>query len=102
MTQSAFDEAAFGSDHAPPRANGELVFAAPWEARAFALAVAIVDRHNLEWDEFRTRLVTAIAEDPDRPYFESWAVALESLVLDCGLSTSSALSQATPGERAPL
>ena len=26
---------------APPRDNGELVFAAPWESRAFGLALAL-------------------------------------------------------------
>ena len=28
---------------APPRSNGELVFAAPWESRAFGLAMALHD-----------------------------------------------------------
>ena len=37
-----------------PRDNGELVFSAPWEARAFALAVALVDRLDLPWDAFRS------------------------------------------------
>src|SRR5437660_112812 len=44
-------------DSALPRDNGELVFAAPWEARAVAMAVALVDRLGLPWDEFRTRLI---------------------------------------------
>ena len=29
---------------APPRANGELVFEAPWESRAFGIAIALVER----------------------------------------------------------
>jgi hypothetical protein len=28
---------------APPRSNGELAFAAPWESRAFGLAMALHD-----------------------------------------------------------
>ena len=59
-----------------PRDNGELVFSAPWEARAFALAVALVDRLDLPWDAFRSRLIEQIAAEPDRPYYESWAAAL--------------------------
>lgn len=85
-----------------PRDNGELVFAAPWQGRAFAVAVALVEQLDLPWDAFRQRLIDAIAEDPDRPYYESWAVALESLVVGLGLTTSEALDTATPTERAPL
>jgi hypothetical protein len=44
-----------------PRDNGELLFDAPWQARAVALAVALVAKLGLPWDEFRTRLIAAIA-----------------------------------------
>jgi nitrile hydratase accessory protein len=89
-------------DGAPPRDNGELVFEAPWHARAFAMAVALVDQLQLPWTEFQSRLIAAIADDPDRPYYESWAAALESLVVDHGLATPDAITAATPTERAPL
>ena len=90
-------------DGAPlPRDNGELVFDAPWEARALAIAVALTEKLGLEWDEFRHRLMAAIADDPDRPYYESWGAALESLVLSLDLTTTDALDAATPTERAPL
>jgi nitrile hydratase accessory protein len=85
-----------------PRDNGELTFSAPWEARALALAVGIVEQLGLPWDAFRLRLIDAIAEAPDRPYYESWAVALEALVVSIGLTTPAALDAATPTERAPL
>jgi len=87
---------------APPRSNGELVFAAPWEGRAFALAVAVVQHAGLPWDAFRLRLIDAIAAQPDRPYYESWAFALESLVVGLDLATPAALDAATPEERLPL
>ena len=64
----------------PPRDNGALAFRAPWEGRALALAVALVDRLEIPWDEFRQRLIASIAEQPDRPYYESWMDALERLV----------------------
>lgn len=85
-----------------PRDNGELQFAAPWEGRALALAVALIERLDLPWDAFRLRLIDAVAEAPNRPYYESWAVALESLVVGLGLTTPGALDTATPTERAPL
>ena len=71
-----------------PRDNGELVFAAPWQGRSLALAVALVDELGLEWDDFRQRLIEAIAADPDRPYYDSWTAALEALVVSQGLADS--------------
>jgi nitrile hydratase accessory protein len=85
-----------------PRDNGELAFAAPWEGRAVAVAVALVERLDLPWDAFRLRLIDAIADDPARPYYESWAVALESMVLSLGLATDETLDAATPTERPSL
>ena len=85
-----------------PRDNGEVVFRAPWEGRALALAVALVERLDLPWDAFRLRLVDAIAEVPDRSYYESWSVALESLVLGLDLATPALLDAATPMERTSL
>jgi nitrile hydratase accessory protein len=89
-------------DESLPRDNGELVFEAPWQARALAIAVAVVERLGLPWDEFRRRLMSAIAADPQRPYYESWSAALESLVVDMNLATPAVLDAATPTERAPL
>jgi nitrile hydratase accessory protein len=77
-----------------PRDNGELVFSAPWEARALALAVALVERLHLPWDAFRRHLIEAVAAAPERPYYESWAVALEALVLELGISSPEALDAA--------
>jgi nitrile hydratase accessory protein len=85
-----------------PRDNGELVFAAPWEARALALAVALVERLGLPWDAFRRHLIDAVAADPQRPYYESWAVALEAFVFELGISNPDALDAAEPAERSPL
>ncbi|OBF30934.1 nitrile hydratase accessory protein [Mycobacterium sp. ACS1612] len=89
-------------DASLPRDNGELVFEAPWQARALAIAVALVDKLGVPWDEFRQRLMAEIAAEPNRPYYESWGAALESMVVELGLTTSTALDAATPTERAPL
>jgi nitrile hydratase accessory protein len=83
-----------------PRENGELVFSAPWEARAMAMAVALVEKLDLPWDAFRRHLMAAIAADPERPYYESWTVALEALVVERGLTTAASLDTAEPVERA--
>ena len=69
------------SDLDLPRRNGELVFDAPWQSTVFALAAAVVD-HAFDGDRepFRQQLITAIADEPGRPYWESWTAALEALV----------------------
>ena len=85
-----------------PRDNGELVFSAPWEARALALAVALVERLGLPWDAFRRHLIEAVAAAPERPYYESWTVALESLVVELGITNPDALDAAEPAARSPL
>jgi len=73
---------------APPRINGELVYEAPWQRRAFGIAVATTRHLGLDWDQFRVRLMAAIADEPDRPYYDSWVAALERLVVDRGLVTT--------------
>jgi nitrile hydratase accessory protein len=65
---------------APPRANGELVFAAPWESRAFGLVVTLVDAGRFAYEDFRRRLIARIDEEPDRPYWESWLAGLEDVL----------------------
>lgn len=71
-----------------PRSNGELVFQAPWEGRAFGLAVSLYDSGRYPWPEFRDRLVKEIAADSDSAtsrYYEHWLAAFERLVLDQGV-----------------
>jgi hypothetical protein len=70
-----------------PRHNGELVFEAPWESRAFGLAAAYLQASGCGWDRFRAHLVTAIAHLPgDTPYYEAWVTAIENLMADDGLA----------------
>ena len=42
---------------APPRTNGELVFAAPWESRVFGMTMALIEGGAIAWPEFQTELV---------------------------------------------
>jgi nitrile hydratase accessory protein len=79
---------------APPRSNGELVFEEPWQARAFGLAVGVVQEQGLDWGEFRRRLIDEIgvwerehASDPTEPYsyYERWLATLERLLSESGM-----------------
>ncbi|HEY3108990.1 MAG TPA: nitrile hydratase accessory protein [Chloroflexota bacterium] len=78
-----------------PRKNGELVFEAPWEGRAFGMAVALSDQRLYGWDEFRARLVDEIAAadagGAGSTYYERWLAALESLLTARGLVTTAEL-----------
>ena len=78
-----------------PRKNGELVFAAPWEGRAFGLAVALSDERCYGWDDFRARLVDEIAREPEGPYYERWLAALERVLVEQGMLTDAEIEQRT-------
>jgi len=70
---------------APPRSNGELTFEAPWQARAFGMCVALLEREGLGWEAFRPHLVAALASDTTAPYYDAFAQALEAFVAELGI-----------------
>jgi nitrile hydratase accessory protein len=77
---------------APPRDNGELVFAAPGESRAFGGALARHDAGCIDWEDFRQALIREIGEwEAGHPsgqgwsYYECWLRSLERLVSGTGL-----------------
>jgi hypothetical protein len=72
---------------APPRRNGELVFEAPWQARAFGLCLAVLELKGLGWDAFRPHLAAAVAADPNGDYYDAFGVALDRFVAELGLTT---------------
>ena len=90
MTQKADRQiSAMEAQIALPRENGELVFQAPWEARAFGLAVALNQKELYEWREFSAELAATIAaaepnNDPAN-YYARWVASLEELVIAKGL-----------------
>lgn len=75
----------------PPRDNGEFVFAAPWERRVFGLTIALCRSQASDWESFRQRLIARIAEDGARPYWQSWAAALEDLLAGTSMLTPTEL-----------
>jgi nitrile hydratase accessory protein len=74
---------------APPRSNGELVFVAPWESRAFGMAMALHDGGLFEWEAFRQELIGAVARAEagggDFSYYRCWLEALQALLASSGL-----------------
>jgi nitrile hydratase accessory protein len=85
-------EVLFGADvtgpEVPPRRNGEFVFDAPWEGRAFGIGVAMAQRGSYSFADLRDRLIRAIAswetthgcDDASWSYYERWLCALEQLL----------------------
>lgn len=82
-----------------PRQNGTLVFAAPWEARAFGIAVALNEAGVYPWRDFSQGLAaeTAAAEPHGVPtsYYERWLQTLEKLAIAQGLLTPAELDART-------
>ncbi len=69
-----------------PRSNGTPVFDAPWQGRALAIAILLVELTDHQWDDFRKHLINAIDTMPDRPYWESFAAALDTFRIELHLN----------------
>jgi nitrile hydratase accessory protein len=76
------------------------VFAEPWEAQAFALAVALQERGLFTWREWAQTLGEEIrraqdAGDPDTgaTYYRHWLAALERLVAEKGAADAATLGR---------
>jgi len=74
------------------------MFAEPWQAQAFALAVRLSEQGYFTWKEWASALADEIkaAASRDEPddgsrYYHHWLVALERLVTEKGLTEPSAL-----------
>ncbi|MCE4946565.1 nitrile hydratase accessory protein [Streptomyces albulus] len=96
---------------APPRSNGELVFAEPWESRAFGMAVTLYEAGVFGWPEFQTALIARITawtaareHDEPYPYYRLWLGALEDVLADLStvsedevIARAQAMAQRSPG-----
>lgn len=60
-------------------ADDEPVFNEPWEAQAFAMAVALHKKGLFTWTEWADALSTEIHGPTERDYYRHWLCALEKL-----------------------
>jgi nitrile hydratase accessory protein len=81
-----------------PRDAEGLVFREPWEAQAFAMALALHERGIFTWPEWAATLAAEIkraqaAGDPDtgETYYLHWLNALERLVAEKGVASGETL-----------
>lgn len=83
-----------------PTGEDGPVFKAPWEAQAFAIAVALQAKGLFTWSEWAAILGDEIkraqaAGDPDRgnTYYHHWLAALERLIAAKGLTNAATLNR---------
>ena len=81
-----------------PRDEDGPVFGEPWEAQAFAMALALHERGVFTWPEWAETLGAEIkraqaAGDPDtgETYYSHWLNALERIVAAKGVTTTETL-----------
>ena len=78
-----------------PRDEEGPVFAEPWQAQAFALAVKLSEQGYFTWKEWAGALAVELKAAADRgepddgsPYYNHWVATLERLVTAKGLADS--------------
>ena len=83
-----------------PRDEGGPVFAEPWQAQAFALAVKLSEAGHFTWKEWAAALADELKSaearggpDDGSHYYEHWLATLERLVMAKGLADERALSE---------
>lgn len=86
--------------------EGAPAFHAPWQARAFAIAVALSEDGTYDWGAFQERLAAEVdrTDGPARPanetiseavYYRQWLAALERLLVDDGVLDPGELTDRT-------
>jgi nitrile hydratase accessory protein len=83
-----------------PRDHAGPVFREPWEAQAFAMALAMHERGLFTWPQWAATLGEEIkraqvAGDPDtgETYYRHWLNALERLVAETGVTDAATLAR---------
>jgi nitrile hydratase accessory protein len=83
-----------------PRDREGPVFHEPWEAQAFAMALALHERGLFTWSEWAATLAAEIkraqaAGDPDtgETYYHHWLAALERLTAEKGIADRDSLAR---------
>lgn len=82
-----------------PRDEGGPVFAEPWQANAFALAVKLSEQGHFTWKEWTGALADTLKAAADRGepdegsrYYDHWLATLERLVIAKGLADQQTLA----------
>jgi nitrile hydratase accessory protein len=83
-----------------PRDEDGPLFAEPWQAQAFALAVKLSEHGHFTWNEWAAALAQELKADAARGepddgsrYYHCWLAALERLVVEKDLADRATLMQ---------
>jgi nitrile hydratase accessory protein len=81
-----------------PRDEEGPAFREPWEAQAFAMALALHARGVFTWTEWAAALATEIKRaqaagdaDTGETYYRHWLATLENLIAEKGVTTAATL-----------
>lgn len=79
-----------GSCPGIPLDDQDLIFSAPWEAKAFAIVNHLATNDHYTWPEWTQYLADEIASTEQRAsspfsYYEQWVMACEKMLADKGL-----------------
>jgi len=98
MPDSVVDSKYLAALPSLPRDDGGPVFAEPWQAQAFAMAVRLSEQGHFTWKEWAAALADELKAaagrgEPDdgSRYYEYWLATLERLVTAKGLTDPAAL-----------
>ena len=96
------DKAQLTATPSLPLAEDGPLFAEPWQAQAFAMAVRLSAEGHFSWPEWAQYLCAEIASDHGGQggasgdaigvYYRQWLAALEKLVADKGLASPTELA----------
>jgi nitrile hydratase accessory protein len=84
--------------------NGELVFEAPWQGRAFGIARGLAEQGVYAWEDFRAQLIAQIGAfdrtleregltTPQFRYYDHFLSALETLLVARGIVADGELTE---------
>lgn len=83
-----------------PQDHDGPVFGAPWQAQAFAMALALHQQGLFTWPEWAQALARRIQASPAQPgedagdaYYRQWLETLEAMVADRGASSLAELQR---------
>jgi nitrile hydratase accessory protein len=100
MIDRAAARRATGEVTSIPHDDDGPVFREPWEAQAFAMALALHERGLFTWTEWAATIAEEIkraqaAGDPDtgETYYQHWLNALERLVAEKGVTDRNTLAR---------
>ena len=90
---AGLDDMLLDGNLAPPMANGEVLFDAPWQGRVFGMARVLAEAGHYTWDEFRAHLIAQIGawdrsaaaaatEGTEYRYYDHFLAALQALLAE--------------------